>query len=202
MRIGDFAAKYKQPLNSIYYYIKIGLLVPAKKATQYDFDEMCEQDLQMIIIFKQWDFSLKEIHAVLSLYRYSNLMHPDDIKGVTDFMDHKCRLLLEEKERLEQIIGQISQARQNIQNSFDLNPPRCSGVPLCMLELLVCPHCGQELRIEDAMMNPRYIFNSKLNCSCGYQAQIKNGILLTPNTNRSACDHPDLQRHQYTDMPL
>lgn len=71
MRIGTLAKKYKISVDSLYYYINIGLIVPPRKGKQYFVDETCERDLQLILTYKKWGFSLKEIHSVLTRYRIS-----------------------------------------------------------------------------------------------------------------------------------
>lgn len=201
MRIGDLAKKYHIPVNTLYYYIKIGLLVPNKKGKQYDFDQNCEKDLQLILQYSKWDFTLKDIHTILSLYRYSNLLHPDDVQAVSQLMSKKCQMLEQERQRLKEIIGQIEQAQADIVNSLQPPPKQKIGLPLGMLALLQCPFCKQELHMENTMMNPHYIFQGDLCCDCGYEATIQNGVLITPFLNTSPYDKPDLERKQYTQIP-
>ena len=50
-------------------------------------------------------------------------------------------------------------------------------------------------------MNQRYVFQGELNCSCGYSAAIREGILHTGNVNTSPYDKPDTTRELYRDLP-
>ncbi len=55
--------------------------------------------------------------------------------------------------------------------------------------------------MKEVEMNHRYIWKGTLSCSCGYQAEIRHGILMTPNKNQNLQDAPDLTRELYKDLP-
>lgn len=76
MRIGKVSEKYHISVDNIYYYINYGLLVPPKPRGQYVFDEQTVRDLEWILGLKELDFSLREIHVILSLKRISGLADP------------------------------------------------------------------------------------------------------------------------------
>lgn len=52
-----------------------------------------------------------------------------------------------------------------------------TGVPLRALSLLCCPRCGGAFQISKADMDMSAIFSADLHCSCGYRAEIRNGIV-------------------------
>lgn len=58
MRIGEFAKKNDITIDSVRHYIDLGLIIPIKKAGQYDFDLRCEKDIKEIKKFKEMRFSL------------------------------------------------------------------------------------------------------------------------------------------------
>jgi hypothetical protein len=70
-----------------------------------------------------------------------------------------------------------------------------------MLHLLQCPECHGQLQMKGTDMTQRFIINSDISCTCGYKAQIRNGIFLTPNKNTTEYDWPDLDREFYKDLP-
>ncbi|MEA4933906.1 MAG: hypothetical protein VB071_10095, partial [Lawsonibacter sp.] len=78
--------------------------------------------------------------------------------------------------------------------------PQKTGVPISALSLLVCPHCGKQLGISDAILNNRYVFSGLLTCTCGYHAEIENGIVKTGNLYTNPYDRPDLRRGLYRNV--
>ncbi|EIT87365.1 MarR family transcriptional regulator [Fictibacillus macauensis ZFHKF-1] len=68
MQIKDFAKKYKIQADTIRFYEKEHLLKPKRRENGYrEYDEECEKQLQLIIVFKQLGFSIKEIQQLLFL---------------------------------------------------------------------------------------------------------------------------------------
>ena len=67
MRIGKVSEKYGISIDNLHYYINYGLLVPPKPKGQYVFDDATLKDLEWILNLKKLDFSLREIHIILSL---------------------------------------------------------------------------------------------------------------------------------------
>jgi len=68
MQIKDFAKKYKIQTDTIHYYEKESLLKPKRRGNGYrEYDEDCEKQLQLIIVLKQLDFTIKEIQQLLIL---------------------------------------------------------------------------------------------------------------------------------------
>ena len=81
MRIG----KYQK--NTTFLWItstiisNYGLLVPPKPRGQYVFDGTDCQGSGVVLGLKELDFSLREIHVILSLKRISGLADPQDMKN-------------------------------------------------------------------------------------------------------------------------
>ena len=65
------------------------------------------------------------------------------------------------------------------------------------LPLLRCPVCGGTFRIKDADIQENALQQGKLECGCGYQAIISNGIIITPERYTGAFDTPDMERKLY-----
>ena len=68
MQIKAFSQKYNVKEDTIRFYEKIGLLQPKRKPNGYrQYDEQCASQLKMIIVLKQFGFSLDEIAQLMSL---------------------------------------------------------------------------------------------------------------------------------------
>lgn len=199
MKIGQVVRQYGIPVNSLYFYINDGLLVPPKRNKQYVFDERTIEDLEWILELKEMKFPLKTIHRLLSLRRISNFCSLED-------REERERIFRQQDESLMREEMEVSHARRSIHAKLaaftrDNQQSFQTGVPLRSLDLLCCPHCNEELMLDDARMNQRYVFEAKLSCRCGYAAKIKDGILQTQNINTSIYDKPDTTRELYRDLP-
>ncbi|MCH3951287.1 MAG: MerR family transcriptional regulator [Acidaminococcus sp.] len=199
MKIGQVVREFGIPVNSLYFYINNGLLVPPKKNNQYIFDERTIADIQWILELKELDFPLKTIHRLLSLRRISNLCTEADINELKS-------IYREQAETLKAKEAKLSRARRILQDKLAALEQRefsraDSGVPLVMLPLLCCPHCGGELMLDHVSMSQKYVFHADLSCACGYEAAIRNGILETKNKNTSLYDKPDTTQELYRDLP-
>ncbi|MEG1661727.1 MAG: MerR family transcriptional regulator, partial [Clostridiales bacterium] len=114
MRIGQLAKKYQIAHSSIYYYMKLGLLIPMAEDKFYEFDDQCQKDLETIIKFKEMNFSLEEISAILSLQRLSPLADPEYVDSINRLLGKKFYELHHEIKVLEQVIQQISAERARL----------------------------------------------------------------------------------------
>lgn len=200
MRIGKVSELYHISIDNLYYYIHYGLLVPPRPKGQYVFDEATCKDLEWILELKDLDFSLREIHILLSLKRVSGFADPQDLMELKEMYINKRHFCLQEIQHKKTVIEKLEKKIQELEIPA-ASPEAKTGVPLSMLSLLCCPCCGKELSMTDVEMNHRCISKGNLSCSCGYQAQIRHGILMTPNKNQNLQDTPDLTRELYKDLP-
>lgn len=76
-----------------------------------------------------------------------------------------------------------------------------TGVPLRALSLLCCPRCGGAFQISKADMDMSAIFSADLHCSCGYRAEIRNGIVYAECEEKYPFDEPDIDRELYRSAP-
>lgn len=200
MRIGQVSKQYGISVDNLYYYINYGLLVPQRPGGQYVFDGQTLKDLELILELKEMNFSLKEIHRVLSLYRISGLAVSQDIEDLRAIYSKKLHQLREEKKRTEKSMENLQKKIADLSALLPDDRPEI-GLPVRMLDHLCCPVCGSDFSLDDVRMDLKYIFSGSLSCSCGYTASIRDGILLTPNKNTDRYDTPDLQRKLYRDLP-
>lgn len=78
-----------------------------------------------------------------------------------------------------------------------LRRPACR----CALSLLCCPRCGGAFQISKADMDMSAIFSADLHCSCGYRAEIRNGIVYAECEEKYPFDEPDIDRELYRSAP-
>ena len=200
MRIGKVSKEYHISIDNLHYYIKYGLLVPPKPKGQYFFDETTLKDLEWILALKKLDFSLREIHSILSLKRISNFADAEDLEELKELFKSKrdfCQQEIQKKEavikNLDAHILRMEQAKRK-----EKSP---TGVPVKALSILCCPKCGASFSMQDVEMDQRFLYKGALSCKCGYYAKISSGILMTPNKNQNLQDTPDLTRELYKDLP-
>lgn len=204
MKIGEVAKKYHLSVDHIRYYIQLGLLVPHKKNTQYRFTNKDLDELHYILQLKNLQFTLKEIHHIVSIKRVSHLVDQKDIMELINLHEIQKAKLLTEKALLEGTIQQLDKEilALRLQMETPTQGPSKTGVPLDALSLLYCPHCQKPLHLTNGDMDHRYIYKGHLYCTdCSYQGDIEDGIIITPNRNTSAYDQPDLEREFYMNIP-
>ncbi len=200
MRIGQVSEKYGISVDNLYYYIQYGLLVPPRPKSQYVFDERTLEDLERVLELKELDFTLNEIHRILSLYRISGLADAQDRRELQEMFQEKREACVKERERLEAALERLNEKIQELSREPDGQTGRI-GLPVRMLDLLCCPRCGGSLRISRVDMNLQYLYSGELSCACGYQAQVQDGVVHTPNQEQSPYDKPDVDRELYKELP-
>lgn len=200
MKIGEFAKFCGVTKDTVRYYVNVGLLIPKTQGTQLNFTKREYEDFQSIKQLKQMCFNLKEIEAFLYLRRTSNMIEPDTIDECVRQLSDKKDSLRQEMQRIENSVKLIDTEITNYQLRKMVHKEHQSGVPVTMISLLCCPRCGKQLRIADADINYKYIYNGKLSCSCGYEAAIVEGLVRTGNIYTGVHDHPDLHRKLFRDI--
>lgn len=200
MKIGQVAQRYSISRDNLYYYINYGLLVPPRMDKQYVFDDETLNDLERILELKELDFTLAEIHHILSLFRISDMEKTGFREELRVIYAKRRRGCQEEIAHLERISDVLSQKIEAL-STVDTSEYRRTGLPLSMLGLIQCPHCKKSLAISNVTMDTEYIFEADMDCQCGYHADVCDGILLTPNRYEGNDDTPDVHRLMYKDLP-
>lgn len=197
MKIGELARRNNVTIDTIRYYVSIGLLIPEKKSTQFEFSDREVENLRYIQQLKSMRFNLKEIETVMNLRRTSNWVEPETMKEYTKILREKLqeigaeRLALNHSEEL---------VERELKEYEKITPHKSSlqGVPLRSLPLLACPCCGRQLQMRNAAFSYKYVHEGQLFCEpCGYHAKIENGIIMTGNLYTNIYDRPDLKRGLY-----
>ncbi|MGD8189271.1 MerR family transcriptional regulator [Brevibacillus ginsengisoli] len=191
LKIGTFAKKFNVANNTIRYYISLGLIVPLKKGSQYTFDKTCLEDMSLIAELKQFHFTLQEIHKLLSFKRITLFSNPEDIAFFIHMLNEKKQMIVQDVQALNHTIDKMD--KKIVQLSQLKLAKAVTGVPFQFIPLLYCPTCQGPLRMQDALIQNQHISTASLHCHCGYEAVIKDGIVIT---TRKASEVP-MQYHFY-----
>ena len=202
MKIGTLAKKTGFTIASIRHYMALGLIIPSKDGGQYKFDD---RDLELMLLIKRlknWGLSLQDIHKIISIRRTSLGV---EASSRQDYLE----ILSSHRLSLQQLIDELTEQRdamdeeiRTIMTEVRKESGKKTGVPIIAIPLLSCPHCGNHLMLSNAAMDYRYLYSGSLSCSCGYSAEIKDGILFPSQTgNISEYDKPDKTRTLYRDSP-
>lgn len=177
MKIGTFAKKFKVSISAVRFYVNNGLLVPSKLGGQYDFDAECVSDMERILKYKKYHFSLEEIQLLFFMEKASRFKDEVIIEVCADILNKKRALLIEERENLTKIIADIERDIENLPVIKNEETPDV-GVPFAMIPLLYCPSCQVPLKLESATLSNASLKKGDLSCECGYTAKISDGIIL------------------------
>jgi len=177
MRIGEFAKRFGLNVSTVRYYISNGLLVPGKKARQYDFNSNCVEDMKKILKYKSYHFSLEEIQLLFFLEKTSRFRDDVVLKLCSEILENKRKELVKKRDELNRNISSL----KNEIDAFPKTAPEKgspAGVPFSFIPYLYCPRCQVPLKLDSASISEGFLQKGKLWCECGYQASIENGIIL------------------------
>ncbi|HOA42315.1 MAG TPA: MerR family transcriptional regulator, partial [Bacillota bacterium] len=104
MKIGTFAQKFNLNTSTIRFYIDNGLLTPTRKGGQYSFDKECVADMEKILKYKKYYFSLEEIQLLFFLEKASRFQDEIVLEVCADMMRNKRDSLIQERDKLAQCI--------------------------------------------------------------------------------------------------
>ena len=177
MKIGTFARKFNLNISTIRFYINNGLLVPSKLGGQYEFDMECVSDMEKILKYKMYDFSLEEIQLFFFMEKTSRFKDEVIIGVCIDLLNKKRKLLIDEKNNLTKIIDDIEKDIASLPTINNREVPD-GGIPFAMIPMLYCPNCQVPLKLDSATLSNGSIKSGNVSCDCGYKATILDGIIL------------------------
>ena len=64
MKIGEFSRVNKISIETVRHYIDLGLVIPYKNKSQYEFNEKCQKELEYVLNLKSLGFTLNEIKSI------------------------------------------------------------------------------------------------------------------------------------------
>jgi DNA-binding transcriptional MerR regulator/SAM-dependent methyltransferase len=177
MKIGTFARKFDMNISAIRFYINNGLLSPRKDGGQYEFDAECVSDMEKIVKYKKYNFSLEEIQILFFMEKASRFKDEVVTEVCADILKNKRKQLIEEKENLTKSIDDIEREIANLPVAGNEVIP-VTGVPFLMIPHLYCPTCQIPLTLDSAHLSGGSIQKGNLSCECGYSAVISDGVIL------------------------
>ncbi len=177
MKIGKFCDKNNISIDAVRHYMDLGLIIPIKNGSHYEFDERCERDLEEVLTFKAMGFTLGEIKSIFTFKRLGKLTNYQVNKYYKKFFIDKhqqiekdLEKLIKMKESLEKKIEEINDSNNNI--TFKM------GVPISSLPLLKCTKCQKDLSLLDGKVLNNRVVEGVLKCICGNKYKIEDGILM------------------------
>lgn len=173
MKIGAFAKKYNISIDTVRHYIAEGLLTPIKVNTQFDFSYIDEQVLESILLLKSMNFKLEEMKA----YLLFQTVYTQDTVSCLGSFEHQ---LLEKMKHNKEEIEKLTLMNQNIEKQLKkkrlLHVHR--GIPLRMIEEMICPICDVSLELEAPEILHNEILTGMLFCpECEKKYYISYGLL-------------------------
>lgn len=176
MKIGEFAKRFEITIDTVRHYMELELLIPEKVGGQYFFDGSCIDDIEEILWLKKANFALNEIQKIITLKRITTLKTDEDLQYYKSLMIDKRNELIGERDRIDSIIAKINNRVDNISLDKTCNK-RKLGLPLGFLNFLSCPKCNKSLELVSGNIENSSIMQGKLECSCGFTANITDGII-------------------------
>lgn len=199
MRIGEAAKALNISIDTIRYYMELGMVIPIKNGSQFDFSNREMEILRLILDLKKLHFDLKTIQALLIYRRTENWGDSESMRFFSSLLKQKDEALQEEIADLQRTRSALLNIMENCQ--VHQKEQKHFGVPLRALSLLSCPNCHTPLSITDASFFNNTIQCGNISCPNGdYHAEIRDGILVTGNRYEGKYDSPDLERNLYRTM--
>ena len=197
LKIGAFSKECGLSLDTVRFYIKSGILMPAREGAQYSFSQNDVRIAKKILTLKQMHFSIQEMKSYLSLIYLLGENDPIVLEEQLRLFENKKKELQSSISERQHVISLINEAEYMYTDSGTEHVTTPLGVPLVALPLLCCPHCARQLSIRDASLASNYVYSGTLFCECGYSASITDGIIDTGNRYSGDYDHPDTERVLY-----
>ncbi|MFA7533898.1 MAG: MerR family transcriptional regulator, partial [Tissierellaceae bacterium] len=157
MRIGEFASKHNTTIDTIRYYLELGLLISDKVGGQYRFDHNDSWDLEKIFELKLLDFSLSEIQELLCYHRLAG-------DRTIEYRKYYISLLMSQKEHFNNELSRFKAMKSLIDDKImefksELEDITRIGLPLSFLDILVCPKCKRSVEINNGSLEKNMIIS-------------------------------------------
>lgn len=183
--IGKFANKFNTSVDTVRYYMNLGLLLPTKVNHYYYYNDKCIEDMEWIQTLKEYTFSLQEINKILTIKRVTSLSTEEDIHLLITILTEKKQALQKEIADINFICDSIDNKIEDIKHTH-FKKDNNKGVPFTFFSILCCPKCQASLEIDHAKIIKQKVYEGELNCpDCEYTAIIDEGIIITKHLSHS-----------------
>lgn len=181
MKISDFSKKSKLPVNTIRYYMRLGLLKPDKRASAYEFSDSCLEDAKRIRQYKAYGFSLKCIAQLIELEREPSA-DKDSLRDLCQLKASQVKLDLEKTR--QDVLEAIHQLELQLEQTIKMDKSTVNAIPMELFLLIECPYCNKSLAWQDISLITNTVISGRGDCACGFSADIHNGVLTASNVNQ------------------
>lgn len=180
MKIGDFAKKYDLNITTIRYYIQKALLTPEQRNNQYVFTRSCVEEMERILKYKSYNLTLEEIEQIFFLEKISGGKSEKVSQTISGIFEKKYLEIQEEIKVLEKSITKLKKEAEILsapapEDTEDIK----KGIPIQFIPDFCCPNCHKTLDLNSVVISDSMITEGLLQCSCGYEASIDGGIILS-----------------------
>lgn len=176
MKIGDFARKFGLNVSTVRYYVNIGVLLPGMVNGRFDFDASCVRDMERILRYKKFMFSLEEIQLLFFMEKASRFQDEDIVKICGEILKNKKEELTKHKEELSLYVDELDEEIEGL-SVLSNDKGEGNGVPFSFIPDLFCPYCQIPLKLDEARIVNNSLERGLLHCDCGYRAKIEDGII-------------------------
>ncbi|WP_432403007.1 MerR family transcriptional regulator [Wukongibacter sp. M2B1] len=180
MKIGKFSSENKLSIDTIRHYMELGLIIPEKSGGHYDFDEVCQRDLEDILTLKDMEFTLNEIKSIFMFKRLGNLTPYQEVECYRQFFVSKHKKIIKQMEELQNAKSRLEDKIDDIISKKD-QQSHILGVDIGGLSLFKCIVCGGDLTLNEGQIENNQIMKGNLSCKCGNKYIINDGILIGEN---------------------
>jgi len=132
MKIGTFARKFNLKISTIRFYINNGLLTPDRVGGQYELGKECVSDMEKILKYKKYYFSLEEIQLLFFMEKASRFQDEIVLKVCTDILNNKKRELITERDNLTHFIEEIEREIESL-STFTDKKITDEGIPFSII---------------------------------------------------------------------
>lgn len=164
-------------MDTVRYYMEIGLLLPQKSGKNYEFGDADVDDMEFIVGLKQYQLPIHVLNEIMSLKRQLNSRDSRITELIIRELKARRSEITEEIASLEQMAASIDERLSTY--SAQAPEPARLGLPLDFVALLRCPRCGRELNLRDTFIEKQQIVSASAVCACGCEMAIRDGVIYT-----------------------
>lgn len=177
MKIGAFARNNEVTIDTIRHYMDLGLVVPLKVGAHYTFDEGCQKDLDHLFKLKEMGFQLKDIQRIFAMIRMGAATPKQEVAYIIHQFQNRIREIEEAEHELAQKKECVALKMEELKR-LDFESESFFGIQLKHLDVFYCNACDRPYEAVDASVQQGVIVDGRLECSCGKELLIENGIVI------------------------
>jgi DNA-binding transcriptional MerR regulator len=162
--------------------MEIGLFIVEKIDGNWDFTPQSVVDAKIILDYKECGLSIDAIKKLLEIERETNSTFGDSQRAYRDVLLHEKKRLKDERSKLKNGLKKVDRRIYQIQHS--VTNFTGNGIPVEIFNIIHCPHCDKPLLWENAIIMENTVTSGHGQCTCGYKADIEEGILIAKDLSQ------------------